>query len=90
VLFEALVVVVVGSLAGEMLSYRGAIESPSTAWCFYGVGMLFGPKSHFAVIDFWRFWILPLVYLAARMVANRNRAGTVPALEAVEPLADAR
>ena len=34
--------------------------------------------------------ILPLVYLAARMVANRNRPGTVPAHEAVEPLAAAR
>jgi nitric oxide reductase subunit B len=27
---------------------------------FYGVGMLFGPKSHFAVIDFWRFWVVHL------------------------------
>jgi nitric oxide reductase subunit B len=25
---------------------------------FYGVGMLFGPKSNFAVIDFWRFWVV--------------------------------
>jgi nitric oxide reductase subunit B len=119
VLFCALVVVVVGSLAGEMLSYRDVIKSPSTAWwigaqgweyldlgrlwqialtvglvlwlviiarglrstlraqhpgsmpwlffyaslsipLFYGVGMLFGPKSHFAVIDFWRFWVVHL------------------------------
>lgn len=27
---------------------------------FYGVGMLFEPKSHFAVIDFWRFWVVHL------------------------------
>jgi nitric oxide reductase subunit B len=27
---------------------------------FYGVGMLFGPDSHFAVIDFWRFWVVHL------------------------------
>lgn len=27
---------------------------------FYGVGMLFGPKSHFAVVDFWRFWVVHL------------------------------
>ncbi|MEO6777486.1 MAG: cbb3-type cytochrome c oxidase subunit I [Kofleriaceae bacterium] len=118
-LFGALIVVVVGSLAGEMLSYRGAITSPTTAWwlgaqgweyldlgrlwqialtaglvlwlvimirglrpklesehlgslpwlffyaslsipLFYGVGMLFGPASHFAVIDFWRFWVVHL------------------------------
>ena len=118
-LFGALVLVVVGSLAGELLSYRGAIESPATAWwlgaqgweyldlgrlwqaaltgglvlwlvivfrglrprlrgehrgslswlffyaalsipLFYGVGMLFGPRSHFAVIDFWRFWVVHL------------------------------
>lgn len=118
-LFGALVVVVLGSLAGEALSYKGAIESPSTAWwigaqgweyldlgrlwqialtvglalwlvimarglapklrdrhpgsmpwlffyaalsipIFYAVGMLFGPKSHFAVIDFWRFWVVHL------------------------------
>ena len=118
-LFAALVIVVGGSLAGEMLSYRGAIQSPSTAWwlgaqgweyldlgrlwqialtaglvlwlvimfrglrarlrdehlgslswlffyaslsipVFYGVGMLFGPHSHFAVIDFWRFWVVHL------------------------------
>ena len=119
VLFVALVVVVVGSLVGETLSYRDVIKSPSTAWwlgaqgweyldlgrlwqialtaglvlwvviifrglrdklrsqhlgsipwlffyaalsipLFYGVGMLFGPKSHFAVIDFWRFWVVHL------------------------------
>jgi nitric oxide reductase subunit B len=119
VLFGALVVVVLGSLAGEMLSYRDVIDSPATAWwlgaqgweyldlgrlwqialtvglvlwlviifrglrprlrgehlgsmpwlffyaalsipLFYGVGMLFGPKSHFAVIDFWRFWVVHL------------------------------
>ena len=120
VLFGALVVVVVGSLVGETLSYRDVIKSPSTAWwlgaqglgvsrsraaladrahrrarpvarhhlpgprapssaaqhlgslpwlffyaslsipLFYGVGMLFGPKSHFAVIDFWRFWVVHL------------------------------
>ncbi|HVW24791.1 MAG TPA: cbb3-type cytochrome c oxidase subunit I [Polyangiaceae bacterium] len=118
-LFVALVIVVVGSLAGEMLSYRGAMPSPMTAWwlgaqgweyldlgrlwqlaltvglllwlvivarglrsglrgrhrgsmpwlflyatlsipLFYGVGMLFGPRSHFAVIDFWRFWVVHL------------------------------
>jgi len=118
-LFGALVVVVLGSLAGEAISYRGAIESPTTAWwvgaqgweyldlgrlwqialtiglvlwlvivarglrprlrdrhpgsmpwlflyaslsipLFYGVGMLFGPRSHFAVIDFWRFWVVHL------------------------------
>ncbi len=118
-LFGALVVVVLGSLVGEALSYRGAIKSPITAWwlgaqgweyldlgrlwqialtaglvlwlvimarglasklrgqhlgsmpwlffyaslsipLFYGVGMLFGPKSHFAVIDFWRFWVVHL------------------------------
>jgi nitric oxide reductase subunit B len=118
-LFGALVVVVVGSLAGELLSYRGAIPSPAAAWwfgaqgweyldlgriwqialtiglalwliimfrglrtklrsqhagsmpwlffyaalsipLFYGVGMLFGPRSHFAVIDFWRFWVVHL------------------------------
>jgi nitric oxide reductase subunit B len=119
VLFGALVIVVVGSLAGEALSYRDVIKSPSVAWwigaqgweyldlgrlwqialtaglvlwlvivarglaaklrsqhrgslpwlflyaslsipVFYGVGMLFGPKSHFAVIDFWRFWVVHL------------------------------
>jgi len=119
VLFVALVVVVVGSLIGETLSYRGVIKSPITSWwlgaqgweyldlgrlwqialtsglflwliiiyrglrsklqsehsgslpalffyaalsipVFYGVGMLFGPKSHFAVIDFWRFWVVHL------------------------------
>jgi nitric oxide reductase subunit B len=119
VLFVALVVVVLGSLAGEALSYRDVIKSPTTAWwigaqgweyldlgrlwqialtvglvlwlviiarglgsrlrsehvgsmpwlffyaslsipIFYGVGMLFGPKSHFAVIDFWRFWVVHL------------------------------
>jgi len=119
VLFVALVVVVVGSLAGEALSYSDVIKSPSTAWwigaqgweyldlgrlwqlaltvglvlwlvivarglrpklrsehlgslpwlffysslsipVFYGVGMLFGPKSNFAVIDFWRFWVVHL------------------------------
>jgi nitric oxide reductase subunit B len=27
---------------------------------FYAVGMLFGPRSHFAVIDFWRFWVVHL------------------------------
>jgi nitric oxide reductase subunit B len=118
-LFGALVVVVVGSLAGEALSYHDTIKSPATAWwigaqgweyldlgrvwqialtiglvlwlvimvrglrpklrahhpgsmpwlffyaslsipLFYGVGMLFGPKSHFAVIDFWRFWVVHL------------------------------
>ncbi|CAN5145364.1 cbb3-type cytochrome c oxidase subunit I [soil metagenome] len=118
-LFGALIVVVGGSLTGEMLSYRGVIGSPSTAWwlgaqgweyldlgrlwqialtgglvlwlvmifrglrsklrdehlgslpwlffyaslsipLFYGVGMLFGPQSHFAVIDFWRFWVVHL------------------------------
>ena len=118
-LFGALVLVVVGSLVGETLSYRDVIKSPSTAWwigaqgweyldlgrlwqialtlglvlwlviiarglssrlrkqhfgsmpwlffyaslsipLFYGVGMLFGPKSHFAVIDFWRFWVVHL------------------------------
>jgi nitric oxide reductase subunit B len=118
-LLGALVVVVVGSLAFEMLSYRGAIQSPSTAWwwgsqgweyldlgrvwqialtaglvlwsiiiwrglrsplraqhhgnlpwlflyaalsipLFYAAGMLFGPASHFAVIDFWRFWVVHL------------------------------
>ena len=119
VLFSALVLVVVGSLLGEMLSYRDVIKSPTTAWwvgaqgweyldlgrlwqialtgglvlwvvimlrglsgrlrsqhpgsmpwlffyaalsipLFYGVGMLFGPHSHFAVIDFWRFWVVHL------------------------------
>ena len=118
-LFGALVVVVVGSLVGETLSYRDVIESPVTAWwvgaqgweyldlgrlwqialtagfvlwlviifrglrtklagehlgslpwlffyaslsipAFYAVGMLFGPSSHFAVIDFWRFWVVHL------------------------------
>ena len=118
-LFVALVIVVLGSLAGEALSYRGAIPSPDVAWwigaqgweyldlgrlwqaaltvglglwliiiarglaprlggqhpgslpwlffyaslsipLFYGVGMLFGPRSHFAVIDFWRFWVVHL------------------------------
>lgn len=119
VLFFALLIVVVGSLAGEALSYHDVIRTPSTAWwlgaqgweyldlgrlwqialtaglliwlvlmgrglqpklrsqhpgslpwlffyaalsipLFYGVGMLFGPKSHFAVIDFWRFWVVHL------------------------------
>jgi nitric oxide reductase subunit B len=119
VLFGALVLVVAGSLAGELLSYRDVIRSAVTAWwlgaqgweyldlgrlwqialtaglllwlviifrglavtlrgqhrgslpwlffyaslsipLFYGVGMLFGPKSHFAVIDFWRFWVVHL------------------------------
>lgn len=118
-LFGALVIVVFGSLAGETLSYRGLIKSPSMAWwigaqgweyldlgrlwqaaltaglvlwliiiarglgsklrvqhlgsmpwlffyaslsipLFYGVGMLFGPRSDFAVIDFWRFWVVHL------------------------------
>jgi nitric oxide reductase subunit B len=27
---------------------------------FYGAGMLFGPESHFAVVDFWRFWVVHL------------------------------
>ncbi len=30
--------------------------------------------------------ILPLVYLALRMVANRNRPGAISAREGVEPL----
>jgi nitric oxide reductase subunit B len=31
------------------------------AWAaIYGAGMLFGPKSHFAVVDFWRFWVVHL------------------------------
>ena len=119
VLFGALVVVVLGSLLGETLSYRDVIQSPATAWwlgaqgweyldlgrlwqialtaglflwlvimfrglrsklksehrgsmqwlffyaslsipLFYGVGMLFGPRSHFAVMDFWRFWVVHL------------------------------
>lgn len=119
VLFGAVVVVVLGSLAGEAVSYAGGIASAETAWwvgaqgweyldlgrlwqialtvglalwlvivlrglapklrgqhpgsmpylflysalsipLFYGVGMLFGPRSSFAVIDFWRFWVVHL------------------------------
>ena len=119
VLFGALVVVVLGSLAGEMASYHDVIASPEVAWwfgaqgweylelgrfwqialtaglvlwlvivfrglagklrhehpgsmpwlfvysalsipLFYGVGMLYGPKSHFTVVDFWRFWVVHL------------------------------
>jgi nitric oxide reductase subunit B len=118
-LFAALVVVVLGSLAGEALSYRGFFQSLTAAWwlgaqgweyldlgrlwqaaltvglvlwlviiarglraslsghdrgnmpwlflyatlsipVFYGVGMLFGPRTNFAVIDFWRFWVVHL------------------------------
>lgn len=119
VLFGALVFVVIGSLIGIMLSYRGVIASPAAAWwlgaqgweyldfgrvwqialtaglvlwliivfrglgeklrsehpgsmpwlffysalsipLFYAVGMLYGPKTHFAVVDFWRFWVVHL------------------------------
>jgi nitric oxide reductase subunit B len=118
-LFGALVVVVGGSLTGELLSYRNVIQSPSLSWwvgaqgweyldlgriwqialtlglvlwlviifrglraklrgehvgslpwlflyaslsipLFYGVGLLFGPRAHFAVMDFWRFWVVHL------------------------------
>jgi nitric oxide reductase subunit B len=117
-LFVALVVVVVASLVGELLSYRGAL-SPDVAWwlgaqgweyldlgrafqialtaglafwvlivyrglrgrlahehpgnmpwlflysalsipLFYGVGLVFGPRTTFAVVDFWRFWVVHL------------------------------
>jgi nitric oxide reductase subunit B len=34
--------------------------------------------------------IVPLVYLALRMVANRDRPGSVAALESVDPLTTAR
>ncbi|MFZ1866584.1 MAG: cbb3-type cytochrome c oxidase subunit I [Polyangiales bacterium] len=27
---------------------------------FYGVGMVFGPRTNFAVMDFWRFWVVHL------------------------------
>lgn len=33
--------------------------------------------------------IVPLVYLALRMVLNRNRPGTIPPQEAVEPFTSA-
>jgi len=38
------------------LFFYAALSIPA----FYGVGMLFGPRSHFAVIDFWRFWVVHL------------------------------
>jgi heme A synthase len=43
VLFGALVVVVLGSLTGEMLSYRDVIESPSTAWWLGSLGVSHQP-----------------------------------------------
>jgi nitric oxide reductase subunit B len=119
VLFGALIIVVLGTLVGVVLSYRDVIASPITAWwvgaqgweyldlgrvwqialtvglvlwlvivfrglrpklqredpgsmpwlflysafsipLFYGVGMIYGPSSHFAVVDFWRFWVVHL------------------------------
>jgi len=118
-LFAAVVVVVVGSLAGEALSYKDVItrRGPwfwlgSQGWeyldlgrlwqllltlgliiwvaiiyrglrsrlatehpgnlpylflysaisipAFYAVGMLFGRNTHFAITDFWRFWVVHL------------------------------
>lgn len=118
-LFAAVVVVVVGSLAGEALSYKDVItrQGPwfwlgSQGWeyldlgrlwqllltlgmviwvaiiyrglrsrlaqehpgnlpflflysaisipAFYAVGMLFGRNTHFAITDFWRFWVVHL------------------------------
>jgi nitric oxide reductase subunit B len=118
-LFGAVVIVVVGSLAGEALSIKGVIPRDGpwfwlgtqgweyldlgrlwqllltvgmVAWvviiyrglrtklaeehpgnlpylflysalsipAFYAVGMLFGPKTHFAITDFWRFWVVHL------------------------------
>jgi nitric oxide reductase subunit B len=117
-LFAAVVLVVVASLVGELLSYRGLLP-PGAAWwigaqgweyldlgrafqialtgglafwvaivwrglqgrlahehpgnmpwlflysalsipLFYGVGLVYGPHTSFAVIDFWRFWVVHL------------------------------
>jgi len=117
-LFAALVFVVVASLIGELLSYRGALPRGVAWWIgaqgweyldlgrafqlaltvglvfwavivfrglrgrlavehpgnmpwlflysslsiplFYGVGLAFGPRTTFAVMDFWRFWVVHL------------------------------
>jgi nitric oxide reductase subunit B len=117
-LFVALVAVVVASLAGELLSYRGVLPRDVAWWVgaqgweyldlgrafqialtgglvfwavivyrglrgrlahehpgnmpwlflystlsiplFYGVGLAFGPRTNFAVMDFWRFWVVHL------------------------------
>jgi nitric oxide reductase subunit B len=117
-LFVALVVVVIASLAGELLSYRGVLPTGVAWWLgaqgweyldlgrafqialtaglafwvvivyrglrrrlvhehpgnmpwlflysslsiplFYGVGLVFGPRTSFVVIDFWRFWVVHL------------------------------
>lgn len=117
-LFVALVVVVLGSLLGEYLSYQGHVRGDAAWWfgaqgweyldlgrafqialtaglvfwvivvyrglrgrlahehpgnmpwlflystlsipLFYGVGMVFGPRTSFAVTDFWRFWVVHL------------------------------
>lgn len=117
-LFVALVFVVVASLVGELLSYRGVLPRGAAWWVgaqgweyldlgrafqialtaglvfwavivfrglrrrlarehpgnmpwlffysslsiplFYGVGLAFGPRTHFAVMDFWRFWVVHL------------------------------
>jgi len=117
-LFVALVFVVVASLVGELLSYRGALPRGVAWWIgaqgweyldlgrafqlaltaglvfwgvivyrglrgrlanehpgnmpwlflysalsiplFYAVGLAFGPRTNFAVMDFWRFWVVHL------------------------------
>jgi nitric oxide reductase subunit B len=118
VLFAAVVFVVVGSLLGELLSYRGILPRGAAWWfgaqgweyldlgrifqlaltaglvfwavivfrglrrrlanehpgnlpwlflysalsvpIFYAVGLAFGPATNFAVMDFWRFWVVHL------------------------------
>jgi nitric oxide reductase subunit B len=117
-LFAALVLVVVGSLIGELLSYRGVLQHGTAWWfgaqgweyldlgrafqvaltvglglwvvivfrglrgllanehpgnmpwlflysalsipLFYGVGLVYGRQTTFAVMDFWRFWVVHL------------------------------
>jgi nitric oxide reductase subunit B len=117
-LFVAVVLVVVGSLIGELLSFRGVLPRGAAWWVgaqgweyldlgrvyqialtaglvfwavivfrglrghlvkehpgnmpwlffyssltiplFYGVGLVFGPETNFAVMDFWRFWVVHL------------------------------